>query len=182
MNVLYKSGINTFLAWRLIELLVERHLNRDASFVSDLWNSGAGISVWPCHPSLLLFMEPTEDCLCFVLRPSGCSAAQPWLIQVGLRGEQPGRVTPPGIWCLAAMKPVELRWAWSRGWNRQPLDTCPKNRTMRAINVKDATYFNFLLMLIPHLPNVKIFRRYFLYILALLSFLCWTRISSCSSL
>lgn len=84
-------------------------------FGSGLLDFGAGVTIWPCHPLPLLFTEPTEDCLCFVLRPSGCSSTQPWLIQAGLRGEQPGWVTPPGIWCLAAIQPAELRWSW--GWN-----------------------------------------------------------------
>lgn len=122
-----------------MELLYERQVTWD-KFCSGLFNSGAGITIWLCHPSLLLFMEPTEDCLCFVLRPSGCSSAQPWLIQAGLRGEQPGRVTPPGIWCLAAIKPAELCRSW--GWNWQPLDSCSKNRTMQMIessNVKAKT-------------------------------------------
>lgn len=126
-----------YLAFKTDQTIVRVAFEPRCKFCSDLWNSGAGISIWPCHPSLLLFMGPTEDCLCFVFRPSGCSAAQPWLIQVGLRGEQPGRVTPPGIWCLAAIKPVELCRAESRGWNWQPLDTCSKNRTTLVVDSID---------------------------------------------
>lgn len=108
------ESINLWLK-PLIGTIVRVSGDLRSGFFAGLLNSAADITIWPCHPSLLLFTEPTEDCLCFVLRPSGCSSAQPWLIQAGLRGEQPGRVTPPGIWCLAAVKPAELCLDW--GWN-----------------------------------------------------------------
>lgn len=76
------------------------------------------------HPPMLFSMETIEASLGFVLRPSDCWAAQPWLIQAGLRGEQPGSVTQPGIWCLAATKTLCCSRGW--GWSWHPFTPAPK--------------------------------------------------------
>lgn len=95
------------------------------------WASFSGFSPW----------RPQKTFFVFVLRPTGCLAAQPWLIQAGLGGEQPGQVTQPGIWCLAAMKKLAL-------WQSQPqssawlelrlklatFHTCSWNRTIYMID------------------------------------------------
>lgn len=84
------------------------------------------------HPPMLFSMETIEASLGFVLRPSDCWAAQPWLIQAGLRGEQPGSVTQPGIWCLAATKTLCCSRGW--GWNWHPFTPVPKIEQCKWFN------------------------------------------------
>lgn len=99
--------------------------------------------VLPFDPAILrccYSWSPQKTVCALCYGPVAARAAQPWLIQAGLRGDEPGRVTPPGIWCLAAIKPAELCW----GWNWQPLDTCSKNRTRQMMEVSDVKAESFL--------------------------------------